>query len=110
MLDSQVSEITRGLDEQVEAFRSRALDEEYPVVWVDALYERIRMDGRVISAAVLVVTTINRNGTREILAVEPMESETEATYTRVFESLKARGLRRAYGWWSPTPTWGFKPQ
>ncbi|MGA2614305.1 MAG: IS256 family transposase [Spirochaetia bacterium] len=96
MSASQVSEITRGLDEQVEAFRSRALDEEYPVVWVDALYEKIRMDGRVISAAALVVTAINRGGTREILAVEPMESETEATYTRVFEGLKARGLKRVW--------------
>ena len=96
MSASQVSEITRGLDEQVEAFRSRALEEEYPVLWVDALYEKIRMDARVISAAVLVVTAINRGGTREILAVEPMESETEATYTRVFESLKARGLNRVW--------------
>jgi transposase-like protein len=96
MSASQVSEISRGLDEQVEAFRSRELEEEYPVVWVDALYEKIRMDGRVISAAVLVVTAINRSGTREILAVEPMESETEATYTRVFQNLKARGLKRVW--------------
>jgi transposase-like protein len=96
MSASQVSEITRGLDEQVEAFRSRELEEEYPVVWVDALYEKIRMDGRVISAAVLVVTAINRSGMREILAVEPMESETESTYTRVFQSLKTRGLKRVW--------------
>jgi putative transposase len=96
MSASQVSEITRGLDEQVDAFRSRALEQEYPVIWVDALYEKIRMDGRVISAAVLVVTAINRSGTREILAVEPMESESEASYTRVFESLKARGVKRVW--------------
>ena len=96
MSASQVSEISRGLDEQVEAFRSRALEEEYPVVWVDALYEKIRMDGRVISAAVLVVTGINRPGTREILAVEPMETESEATYTLCSSSLKARGLKRVW--------------
>lgn len=54
------------------------------------------MDAPVISAAVLVVTGISRAGTRENLAVEPMENESEATYTRLFEALKARGLKRAW--------------
>jgi transposase-like protein len=54
---------------------------------VDALYEKIRIDGRVISAAVLVVTGINCSGTREILAVEPMESESEATYSLLFQGV-----------------------
>ena len=96
MSASQVSEITRGLDEQVEAFRTRELEKEYPVLWVDALYEKIRMNGRVVNAAVLVVTAITRVGTREILAVEPMEAESEATYSRVFQNLKARGLERVW--------------
>jgi putative transposase len=96
MSASQVSEITRGLDEQVETFRTRTLEEEYPVLWVDALYEKIRINSRVISAAVLVVTGINRSGTREILAVEPMENESEATYTLLFQGLKARGLKKAW--------------
>ena len=39
---SQVSAITKELNEQVEAFRNRQLEETYPVLWVDALYERIR--------------------------------------------------------------------
>jgi transposase-like protein len=52
MSASQVSEITRGLDEQVDAFRNRALEVEYPVMWVDALYQKIRVNGRVVSSAV----------------------------------------------------------
>ena len=53
---SQVSEMTKGLNEQVEAFRSRSLSQRlYPVLWVDALYEKVRMDGRIMSMAVLVV-------------------------------------------------------
>ena len=80
----------------MEAFRTRTLEEEYPVLWVDALYERIRLNGRVISAAVLVVTGINRSGTRKNLAIEPMEDESEANYTPVFQGLKARGLKKVW--------------
>ncbi len=42
MSASQVSEINKGLNEQVDSFRNRPLDAEYPVIWVDALYEKIR--------------------------------------------------------------------
>ena len=88
----QISETSRRLDEQAEASRSQPLEEEYLMIWADAPYEKIRMDGRVISAAVLVVTAINGSVERETLAVEPMESECEATYSRVFRGLKTRGL------------------
>jgi len=89
---SQVSEINKGLNEQVEAFRTRELEQEYPVLWVDALYERIRTNGRVINMAVLIVTGVNRSGIREILAVEPAYGESEETYTQLFSKLKDRGL------------------
>jgi len=93
---SQVSEINKGLDEQVEAFRSRPLDAEYPILWVDALYEKIRDDGKVISEAILVIYGVNLEGKREILAVEPMYEESEASWGSVFENLKARGLQRVW--------------
>jgi transposase-like protein len=93
---SQVSEINKGLDEQVEAFRSRPLESEYPVLWVDALYEKIRMNGRVQNMAVLVVSGVSRGGIREILAVEPMYNESEETYTVLFNALKDRGLERVW--------------
>jgi putative transposase len=89
---SQVSEINKGLDEQVEYFRTRELEKEYPVIWADAMYEKIRRNGRVVSMAVLVVTGLTVDGTRDILAVEPMFQESEQTYTAIFERLKARGV------------------
>ena len=89
---SQVSEINKGLNEQVEAFRSRVLEREYPVLWVDAMYEKIRTNGRVVNMAVLIVTGITTSGIREILAVEPVYGESEETYTRLFSTLKERGL------------------
>jgi transposase-like protein len=52
---SQVSNLTQGLDEMVASFRSRPLEEEYPVLWVDALYEKVREFDRVVSTAVLIV-------------------------------------------------------
>jgi transposase-like protein len=90
---SQVSEINKGLDHMVHEFRTRPLESEYPVLWVDALYEKIRNDGRVQNMAVLVVKGINQQGMPQILAVEPMESESEETYRSLFSSLKNRGLK-----------------
>lgn len=52
---SQVSEINKGFDEQVYDFRNRPLDAEYPVIWVDALYEKIRDERCVVNSVVMVV-------------------------------------------------------
>ncbi|MCF7805305.1 MAG: transposase, partial [Candidatus Marinimicrobia bacterium] len=60
----QVSAISQELDEQVQAFRTRSLDAEYPVLWIDALHEKIRVNHRVQNLAVLVVMGITRDGTR----------------------------------------------
>jgi putative transposase len=93
---SQVSIIAKELNEQVEAFRTRRLDKVYPVLWVDALYEKIRDDRRVKNMAVLIVTGIDLEGKRDILAVEPMQEESAATYANLFEDLKSRGLEKAW--------------
>ena len=93
---SQVSEINKGLDDQVEAFRNRHLEAEYPVIWIDALYEKIRDDGRVYNHAVMVVCGLNLAGEREILAIMPMESENEENYRLLIQGLKARGLSKTW--------------
>ena len=93
---SQVSEINKGLDKQVESFRSRSLEEEYPVLWVDALYEKIRTNMHVCNAAVMVICGLNRAGEREILAIEPMEAENEENYRELFKTLKSRGLKKVW--------------
>ncbi len=91
---SQVSEMTKGLNDQVQEFRSRSLaDTHYPVIWTDALYEKVRVDGRVISMAVLIVCGVNEQGHREVLAVEPMLEESKESYSQLFQSLKQRGLK-----------------
>ena len=92
----QVSVLTKELNEQVDAFRQRKLEATYPVLWVDALYERIRDNRAVKNMAVLVVTGINTEGKRDILAVEPMYEESTATYTKLFENLKERGIEKVW--------------
>lgn len=92
---SQVSQINKGLDEQVKAFRRRELDSEYPFVWVDALYEKIRNpDGRVVSTAIMVAYGVNLEGRREILAIEPMVNESTETWKDFFRKLQARGVEK----------------
>ena len=93
---SEVSEINSGLDQMVEEFRTRRLDAEYPVIWADALYEKIRDNHRVVSKAVMVVKAVNLEGRQEILAVEPMENESEETYSALFRRLQERGLEKVW--------------
>jgi len=91
---SQVSEINKGLSEQVEYFRTKPLESEYPFLWIDALYEKVRDDGRVISMALMIAYGINREGKRDILAIEPMYEESEETWREFFRKLKYRGVRK----------------
>ena len=90
----QVSVMAKELDDRVSWFRSRPLEREYPVIWVDALYEDIRFDGRVTSMAVLVVAGITVEGRRAILACESMMTESEKGYRTLFANLKRRGVEK----------------
>ena len=93
---SQVSQITKELNDQVATFRQRPLQETYPVLWVDSLYEKIRVGHQVKNLAVAVVVGIDENGKRDILAIEPMYEESETTYQSLFENLKERGLKNTW--------------
>src|SRR5215204_2579373 len=91
---SLVSSLAGSLDAELEAWRKRRLEAEaYPYLFVDARYEKARIDGRVVSQGVLLVSAVRDDGFREILAVEVADTESEATYQQLFRSLKARGLK-----------------
>lgn len=90
---SLVSHLSGQLDAELLAWRSRPLGgHAYPYLFVDARYEDVRVDGRVISQGVLVVKGIRDDGKREVLAIEVADTESEATYTQLFADLKCRGL------------------
>ena len=92
----EVSIMNKSLDEMVKAFQEQPLESEMPVLWIDAVYEKIRVGKHVKSMAVMIVKAINMDGKPEIIAVEAMENESEATYTELFNKLKARGLEKVW--------------
>ena len=93
MSRSEVSRLCQVLDEQVEAFRTRRLDAEYPYLFVDARYEHVREDHRVQSMAVVIAYGIRRNGVREVLGVDVVNSEDLEVWRTFLQGLVARGLR-----------------
>ena len=90
---SQVSELAKSLDVEVEAFRSRPLDAgPYTYVLVDALTQKVREGGRIVNVAVVIATGVNADGHREILGLDVITSEDGAGWTAFLRSLVARGL------------------
>ena len=91
---SEVSRICAGLDEMVEAFRSRRLDHvEFPYVYVDATYLKVRNSvSQVASMAMVVATGVTTDGNREILGCDIGDSESEGFWQSFLGSLRARGL------------------
>jgi putative transposase len=87
----QVSQLCSSLDEKVRQCRERPLGES-KYVWVDALYEKVRNDGRVESMAVVIATGVNPQGRREVLGFDVIPAETEEGWAAFFKSLRERGL------------------
>src|SRR5215210_7189263 len=90
---SLVSSLAGRLDSELEAWRDRRLEADaYPYLFVDARYEKVRVDSRVVSQGVLVVSGVRDDGLRDFFSVEAAATESEATYQELFRSLKRRGL------------------
>ena len=90
---STVSELCKSLDPVVEAFKTRPLEDHYPFVQVDAIYLKVRENGRVESKGLLIAIGINEEGYREIIGFNLANSETEDRRRTFFNSLKERGLK-----------------
>ena len=90
---SSVSRVAESLDQELEKFATRPLDEEYPYLILDARYEKVREDGVIRSQAVLVAIGVNGEGRRCVLAVELASRESLTSWRDLLEGLKARGLR-----------------
>lgn len=88
---TQVSQATALLDEQLQAWRNRPLARS-PYVYLDARYEKVRQDGLVQDAAVLIAVGINQGGKRDVIRVSVALSETEIHWRTFMEQLLARGL------------------
>ena len=88
-----VSRVAAEIDEKLATFRARRLEgHAYPYLKVDARYEKVRVEKRVISQAVLVVMGFTHEGKREILDWRLADSESESSWSTLFRELKDRGL------------------
>jgi transposase-like protein len=89
---SQVSRLCQALDEEVERFRTRRLEGEYPYLWLDATFVKVRDAGRVVSMAVVLAIGVNADGQREVLGLDVGPSEDGAFWLGFLRGLVARGL------------------
>ena len=91
---SKVSRLCHEISYTVEEFKNRRLDgTEYPYVYLDATFPKVRESGRVQSMALLVAMAVNKNGDREILGFDIGTSEDGAIWGQFLESLVERGLK-----------------
>jgi putative transposase len=90
---SQVSRLCAEIDERVNAFLNRPLEGDWPYLWIDATYLKVREAGRIVSVAVIIAVAVNTDGVREVLGMAIGPSEAEPFWTSFLRSLTRRGLR-----------------
>ena len=90
---SQVSRLCEEIDERVKAFLERPIEGDWPYLWVDATYVKVRQAGRIVSVAVIIAVGVNADGRREVLGMDIGPSEAETFWTTFLRKLARRGLR-----------------
>ena len=90
---SQVSRICQALDDEVARFRTRLLTAEYPYVWLDATFVKVREQGRVVSQAIVIAVGVRSTGEREVLGLDVGPSEDGEFWLQFLRDLVGRGLR-----------------
>lgn len=90
---SQVSRLCAEIDERVAVFLDRPLEGDWPYLWIDATYLKVRQNGRIVSVAVIVAVGVNTDGRREVLGMDIGPSEAEPFWVAFLRKLARRGLR-----------------
>jgi transposase-like protein len=90
---SQVSRLCEEIDERVRAFLDRPIEGDWPYLWIDATYVKVRSNGRVVPVAVIMAVGVNADGRREVLGMDIGPSEAETFWTAFLRKLARRGLR-----------------
>ncbi len=89
---SQVSRLCEDIDERVKTFLERPIEGDWPYVWLDATYVKVRQNGRIVSVAVTIAVAVNTDGRREVLGMDIGASEAETFWIEFLRTLKRRGL------------------
>ena len=90
---SQVSRLCAEIDERVQTFLNRPIEGDWPYLWIDATYLKVREAGRIVSVAAILAVGANTNGRREVLGLQVGASEAEPFWTEFLRTLTRRGLR-----------------
>ena len=90
---SQVSRLCEEIDGRVKAFLERPIEGDWPYIWIDATYLKVRRGGRIVSVAVIIAVGVDGDGRREVLGMEVGTSEAERIWTEFLRKLTRRGLR-----------------
>jgi transposase-like protein len=90
---SQVSRLCGEIDDKVKTFLNRPLEGDWPYIWLDATYVKVRQAGRIVSVAVIIAVGVNDDGRREVLGMAIGASEAETFWVEFLRSLARRGLR-----------------
>jgi putative transposase len=90
---SQVSRLCEEIDGKVKAFLDRPIEGDWPYLWIDATYLKVRRGGRIVSVAVIIAVGVNTDGRREVLGMEIGTSEAEPIWTEFLRKLIRRGSR-----------------
>ena len=90
---SQVSRLCAEIDERVQSFLHRPIEGDWPYLWIDAAYLKVREAGRIVSVAAIIAIGANTQGRREVLGMQIGASEAEPFWTDFLRSLTRRGLR-----------------
>jgi putative transposase len=90
---SQVSRLCEEIDGRVKAFLERPIEGDWPYLWLDATYVKVRQASRVVSVAVIVAVGVNSDGRREVLGLDLGPSEAETFWMSFLRKLARRGLR-----------------
>ena len=90
---SQVSRLCGEIDERVKTFLDRPIEGDWPYLWIDATYLKVRENGRIVSVAVIIAVGVNADGRREVLGMDIGASEAETFWTAFLRKLAHRGLR-----------------
>ena len=90
---SQVSRLCAEIDARVKDFLARPIEGDWPYLWLDATYIKVRKAGRIVSVAAIIAVAVNSEGRREVLGLAIGPSEAETFWTDFLRSLTRRGLR-----------------
>ncbi len=88
-----MSRLCEEIDERVKTFLGRPIEGDWPYLWIDATYLKVRENGRIVSVAVIIAVGVNSDGRREVLGMDIGPSEAETFWTAFLRKLARRGLR-----------------